>query len=177
MEHYEEILSKVSPIFYKIIQHTDIEKTVEFSSNPFSLSNLEPTLLLLFNPYAFFTMSYLKHSIYKELYHYHHIDYSDFANDYYFSIYKGYAEGFDKITSSNKIVFLTKKNKKYLTDEIIDKGLADINRNYLSMFIVNMVINKFSRENIKLACKYRAKDLFIVLVGKNLYETLRQNIK
>ena len=175
MEHYEEILSKVSPIFYKTIQNTDIEKIVDFSSNPFSLSHLEPTLLLLFDPYAFFMISYLKHSIYEELYHYYHINYSRFASDYYFSIYKGYAEGFDRITSSNKIVFLTKK--KYLTDEIIDEGLADINKNYLPMFIVNMVINKFSRENIKLACKYRAKDLFIVLVGKDLYETLRQNIK
>ncbi|WP_410545580.1 hypothetical protein [Acidianus sp.] len=50
-------------------------------------------------------------------------------------------------------------------------------------FIVNMIINKFSLENEQmvfsdgLPLPYTLKDLFIALVGKNLYEAIRISIR
>jgi len=55
---------------------------------------------------------------------------------------------------------------------------------YTDEIIVNMVINKFSFENQKIV-KYLSqeklnttyKDLFIALIGKDTYDTIRRNIK
>jgi hypothetical protein len=73
--------------------------------------------------------------------------------------------------SSDHIIWLTKKDK-----------ISEFWRAIIDEFIVNMVINKFSFEKLHIFSlgflfPQSYKDLFIALVGKDTYETIRKNIK
>ena len=74
-------------------------------------------------------------------------------------------------TSSGYIMLLTKK------DNISEFGHVIIDE-----FIVNMVINNFSFEKLYITSGYTVypqpyKDLFIALVGKDLYDAIRISVK
>ena len=74
-------------------------------------------------------------------------------------------------TSSDHIIWLTKKDK-----------ISKFWRALIDEFIVNMVINKFSFEELHIFAlgflfSQSYKDLFNALVGKDTYEAIRRNIK
>ncbi|MFP3218933.1 MAG: hypothetical protein RXQ99_10140 [Acidianus sp.] len=75
------------------------------------------------------------------------------------------------LTTKNKVAFF--KERFYFFNERLS----------MPEFIVNMIINKFSLENEQmvfsdgLPLPYTLKDLFIALVGKNLYEAIRISIR
>jgi len=74
-------------------------------------------------------------------------------------------------TSSDHIIWLTKKDK-----------ISEFWRALIDEFIVNMVINKFSFEELHIFAlgflfSQSYKDLFNALVGKDTYEAIRRNIK
>jgi len=83
---------------------------------------------------------------------------------YYFSL------GFHTLKEPKEIkVMLTTTNK---VEAYIYAGIDE--------FIVNMVINNFSFENKQLKYSFSSityKDIFIALVGKDMYDTIRENIK
>jgi len=74
-------------------------------------------------------------------------------------------------TSSGYIMLLTKKD-----------NISEFRHVIIDEFIVNMVINNFSFEKSYITSGYTVypqpyKDLFIALVGKDLYEALRISVK
>jgi hypothetical protein len=81
--------------------------------------------------------------------------------------------------------FLINGTAKYLFKIMLyrkDKVRALYGYDNLPEVIVNMVINKFVFENKKIECcfkryNYTFKDLFVALVGKDTYDTIRKNIK
>jgi len=89
-------------------------------------------------------------------------------NIYYYIIYKDHTYPFEGKTAYGYITMVTTKDKMTIYDVISS-----------TVFIVNMVINGFSFENeyLNSAKLMDFKTLFITLVGKDMYETLRANIK
>jgi len=145
MRPYEEILNKIAPVFYKLLQYYRFRfNNVGLLDKYFSIAKL-PRI--------------------------YHVDVIDLLNNSsYF-----YEKGLDKFRESTyiEILRLTTKNN---IDTYYDS--------YIDDFIVNMVINKFSFENKKITSwggvegyDNTYKDLFIALVGKDTYETIRNNIK
>jgi len=139
MIHYEQVLNKVAPTFYKFATYShyflnkkreivnfvnyDLDVTRGYSSNKVS--------------YSFIT------------------DFDRVNHDWYF-------------------IISLKKLNLFMVDELYG----------FTGFITTMVINNFSFENKKIVENAKplylsipAKDLFVRVVGQDMYETIRENIK
>ena len=151
MTRYEEILDKVSPVFYKFITyHEDF------------LSNIQP-----------FMRTYLS----KAGFH------SDLSVS--FPISSNYIKNYINYLYYCGHILMTYKPRMFYTYIILSKlSLHKKSNKFFSIpdVLTNMVINNFSFEKLKylegskLANK-SLKDLFIALVGKDTYDTIRRNIR
>jgi len=156
MTHYEQILDKITPTFFKLEQYR------EYYDNHYTLMQ-----------------SYLKYMKLPEVYHIYFI-----AKNihYYFEVsYDEYTPFWDK-TESGKLTTLTTTESGKLTT-LTTKDM-NIKETYVEMtfveFIINMIINNFGFKNVyvyNLQSAGRLDNIFIALVGKDLYETLRRNIR
>jgi len=151
MRQYEQILDKISPTLYKTIQYHDY-----FYNN----TNL--------------SLSYLEHAEVSEV-NYLYLPTKNIY--YYYIIDKTYSYPLKGWTESNSLITLATKDKmlKYSGVDLY----SDVN---LISFIITLIINKFSFENEPLmvashTSNFGLKPLFIALVGEDMYETLRNNIK
>ena len=144
MNNYEQILNKISPIFYKFVSYSDyfLNKELEMVNYFINFINYH---LDSIRGYSSNKVSYS------------FIIVHDRVNilDWYF------------------IISLRKSN-----EFMVDKLYGFVG------FITTMVINNFSFENIKIVDNAKplylfppARDLFISLVGKDLYEAIRISIK
>jgi len=147
MRPYEQTLNKIAPVFYKFI-------------------------------------SYSRY-FYEETYYSTKIDFLHYYLDterYYLSNKVSYLLLIKyKIISHNRpyvryFIISLRKSNGFMVD--LTYGFTD--------FITTMIINKFSFENQKIVTSMKpwslytsfpSKDLFIRLVGKDTYETIRRNIK
>jgi len=148
MRPYEEILNKISPLFYKLLNYSAYLKDQYLSSNVIG--------------------EYLKRSnIGKYVFYYlkpRHIQYFFISTAFKFSC----------ITLAKNICI---KKKIFLTEENITK-LLYFREDNLDMFIVNMIINNFSFENDYITLEgLPFQNLFIALVGRDTYDAIRANIK
>jgi len=147
MRPYEKILGKISPTFYKLLQYGD------YFTKSYEL-----------------ILSYLKQEKFFDTYHYDlpikNIYY------YYFNVNTYFRPLWEK-TSSERLIMLTTKYKKPKKYQAI----------YFDEFVVNMVINNFSFENNEYTLEKNFtvvgyyKKVFIAMVGQDIYETLRRNVK
>jgi len=90
---------------------------------------------------------------------------------YYYKFKKRYFHIFYENTSFDNMVSLTEQRAKDRYDVVSHVEL-----------IINIILNNFYIENKKLAAPYLIsaegiKKVFISLVGKDMYDTIRQNIK
>ena len=145
MRQYEEILNKISPMFYKLTLY-----------HKFRID------------YFYLIDSYIRSAKFPRIYH---VDLL-FSKKNIFYYYDTGSDNFGEHTPK-VIIRLTTRN-----DVIVYRD------SYFDEFIVNMVINGFSFENDKIVSeagweKYDIpyKDLFMALVGKDLYEALRISVK
>ena len=146
MKPYEQILNKVSYVFYKFAQYH------KFSDDNFYLID-----------------HYLRSAKLPRMYL---VDVLFSKDTYYY--YDTGSLNFESSMHTTIVRLTTRKN--------VDK-YADLDL-YMDEFIVNMVINGFSFENVYTATGasneisfISYKNLFIVLVGKDTYDTIRRNIK
>ena len=139
MKPYEEILNKISPVFYKFIQYQSYFVPYLISSY-LQRANVPETLELGYLP---------KNSHY--LFYIHGIHYLKISS---------FLEG---KTSTNTLVTLITKKKIPLDFRYI---VIDIDE-----FLIDEILNKFSSLN-----SYTEKVL-IALLGKDTYDTIRENIK
>jgi len=144
MKHYEQILDKIAPTFYKTIQYDDYFSKFYDSITSYlrniNVPNTDYVYLLPIDMYFIINIRFL----------------NSFAG---------------KVISGKIKMMATKDMKPHIYDEVT-----------LVEFVVNMVINNFSFENHSINAPYISstksyKDLFIALVGKDMYETLRANIR
>ena len=149
---YEKTLNKISPTFFKLGQY-----------QYYSRELLEKYLWHAKVPVTNFLFMLRT----KDINYYYYVD-------LYLS------KGNEGIPIYVKEILLTTKNKATFFKERI----AMFNeRLTMPEFIVNMIINKFSLENEQvvfsdgLPLPYTLKDLFVALVGKDMYDTIRANIK
>ena len=154
MMPYEKTLSKIAPVFYKLEHYQS-----------YSSELLEKYLWHAKVPITTFLYT---------------LRIKDINYYYYVDLYMYLSEGSEGIPINVKEILLTTKNKV----EFFKERFAFFNeRLTMPEFIVNMIINKFSLENEQLVFSdglplpYTLKDLFIGLVGKDMYDTIRQNIK
>jgi len=167
MTYYEEILSKVSPMFYKLIQY----------ANYFDYG---PNLRLI--------LSYLNNAKLPiisdvEL----PVNYKYFSKKNFFSKQAVSSTHYYYSNSRGSLVI---EGKKVYVDfiELLEKKKFNM-LNYerfiatFPVFVVNMVINNFSFENEPIVPvggspkSDNLKSLFICFVGKDTYDTIRRNIK
>jgi len=149
MKHYEQILSKVSPTFYKLIQYRDY---FDKSTN------------LIFS-YLRWSGAPEEHLIYLYLNDINYYYYFNITEEYFSYPSKGKTKGVITITLTTK-----GKISAHLVTHLVT----------LEEFIASLIINNFSFENEYEQYLSRIasfKDFFIYLVGKDIYETIRQNIK
>jgi hypothetical protein len=161
MKQYEITLSKIAPTFYKLIQYFD------FAFKNSQLINrylIKAGLTEIAQVNALELLKLLKNCSYK--YHYY---------IFFYELTKhGYLAKIALTTENNLDIYGFSSYSVYSAtfDEVI----------------VNMVINKFSFENKHIMAyefgvpknfilSHTYKDLFIALVGKDTYETIRRNIK
>jgi len=137
MRHYEQVLDKIAPTFYKSIQYK-----VYFDNN--NLGLVDPYLGHAKIYGIGYYPIYLPEAI--------NINYHYYLGHYYL----GYAEK----TESGHIIMLTAKREI----SVIYKEVS------LIELIINIVINNSFKNEDYLK-------LFIALVGKDMYETLRANIR
>jgi len=139
MKHYEQILDKVAPTFFKFAtySHYFLNKRVEVVD--FVNFNFDVTRYYSSNK----------------------VSYSFITN-------------FDRVNHDWHFIISLRKLNGFMVDQ--NYGFTD--------FITTMVINNFSFENKKIVASRQplylslsSKDLFIRLVGKDLYETIRANIR
>jgi len=135
MTQYEKTLSKVSPIFFKIIQYR------EYFNNNRTLID-----------------SYLASA---EI---HNVKYIYLPEKIHFYIEYIYTYPF-KGKISWHIVGLTTKGKTFSYGAPLDT------------IITSLIINNFSFEEINYTSSPFYKKLFIAAVGRDMYETIRENIK
>ena len=159
MMQYESVLNKVAPMFYKLLNYREY-----FNES----SNIIIQYLL-----------YIQKRVNKKI---PDIDalwlpdpnFPELGLHYFMSAYL--PRSFSKEITNSRIVVFTKASKldKYDLTLFI----------YIDQFVINLVINRFSFENeyprinffgTPADCTY--KDLFIALVGRSTYETIRRNIK
>jgi len=153
MRQYEEILNKISPVFYKFVQY---EKFIEKD--------------------VLFVDSYL-----------YHLNLPNFSNTFF--ITKKIYYFYDSDNIFPHYFFGTNVSSNILINFSIEK-ISEPTRysTYPTIVIVNMILNNFSIENERLFITgqtsskgstnyYTVKDLFIAMVGRDTYETIRRNIK
>jgi len=147
MRPYEAILGKISPTFFKIIEYRDY-----------------------FSELRFLIRSYLRQ---KDFPNVSEVYLSPENIKYFYIADIASLLPFVKKIASKRIILLTTKDK--VTEEV---------RHYIFLdeVIVNMILNKFSYNDEYISSMYSSfmvdfKTLFIALVGKDIYETIRENIK
>ena len=154
MKPYESVLNKVSPMFYKLIQYREY----------FDKFNVVIPFYLLYaedNVYAKAPAVYRLILPAKDIYYYIIVHISSV-----------FVRG-EKV-NDRKILLTTRDKMPTIYD----------NEVYLDELIVNLIANNFSFENDYLILKYYGiyrdytyKKFFILLVGKDLYDAIRANIK
>ena len=150
---YETKLGKIAPVFYKFVQY---EKYIEKN--------------------VLFVDSYL-----------YHLNLPDFSNSFF--ITKKIYYFYDTYNIFPHYFFGTNVSSNILINFSIEK-ISEPTRysTYPTIVIVNMILNNFSIENERLFITgqtsskgstnyYTVKDLFIAMVGRDTYETIRRNIK
>ena len=138
------------------------------------LSKIAPVFYKLEQYYEYYDnhytimQSYLKYMKLPEVYHIHFTA-KNIHYDYYIS-YDEYSPFWSK-TESGKIITLTTKD-------------INIQETYFEMtfdeFIVDMIINNFGFKNVyvyNMAAAGGLNNIFIALVGKDMYDTIRKYIK
>jgi len=150
MRPYEQILNKVSYVFYKFAQYHKFSDDNFYLIDHYLRSAKLPRMYLIDVLFS------------KDTYYYYDTGSLNFENSMHTTIVR----------------LTTRKNVDKYADSDFDLDL------YTDEFIANMVINGFSFENVRIATDasneisfISYKDLFIVLVGKDTYETIRTNIK
>jgi len=158
LSKYEQVLNKISPVFHKLIQYFDF---AFYNSQLINQYLIEAGLTEIAQVN---TLELLKNCSYN--YHYY---------IYFYELTKhGYLA---------KIALTTENNH-----EIYGFSSYSVYSATFDEVIVNMVINKFSFENIHIMgyefwisknfiLSHTYKDLFIALVGRDTYDTIRKNIK
>jgi len=180
MARYEQILSKISPIFYKLVKYN---KDLDMDSGEISINN------------------YLEHANIPRIYYFHmpkplHYVFAVRKKMVEYKLIEAYQNVWVEIPIDHLVIFITTRND--LTD------IANIG----TEIIVNMVINDFSFENQKITTENTSfvnifasrseeeedyeyaiikgklsklnldfKKYFITLVGKDTYDKIRANIK
>jgi len=144
---YEKILGKVTPTFFKLLQYREY-----------------------FSESRFLIRSYLRH---KDFPNVSEVHLSPGNINYFYIIDIASLLPFVRKIVSKRIILLTTKDK--VTEEV---------RHYIFLdeIIVNMILNKFSYNDEYISSMYSSfmvdfKTLFIALVGKDMYDTIRTNIK
>ena len=152
MMQYESVLNKIAPMFYKF---TDYEYYFlsfnDLLRQYVKRANIRLEYLLVPNEYLCRT---------KDAYYCYNSEYDSYL--------------INGITKYLFRIMLYRKDK--------NKIRALYGYDNLPEVILNMVINKFVFENKKIECcferyNYTFKDLFIALVGKELYDAIRISIK
>jgi hypothetical protein len=144
------VLNKVSPLFYKFAQYEYYFLYFNDLLHQYvKRANIRLEYLLVPNEYICRP---------KNVYYCYNSEYKSFL-----------------INGTTKYLF---KIMLYRKDKVRDLYGYD----NLPVVILDMVINKFVFENKKIECcfkryNYSFKDLFIALVGKDLYEAIRISIK
>jgi len=147
MLKYETILNKIAPMFYKFLNYS-----------------------------AYFKHSYLSGTVIDEYLKRSNIGNYIFVSKprhiQYFFISIAYI--YSCITSIKKICI---KEKIFLTANNVT-NLLYFGPDNLDMFITNMIINNFSFENDYITLEgLPYKNLFIALVGRNMYEAILSSVK
>jgi len=147
MTQYEQILDKISPVFFKTLQYYDY-----FYNHYVSVS------------------SYLEHINIPDI-HTNIFIPPENINYFYYSFKHIGSHHIAEKTEGGENIILSTKDK---VENIVLYGVIS-----LDQFIVNTVINNFSYENkhIYVNSVESYKDLFIALVGKEMYDAIRENIK
>jgi len=150
MKQYEEILNKIAPVFYKFAQYYKFRNDKFYLIDHYLRSAKLPRMYLVDVLFS------------KDTYYYYDTGSLNFENSMHTTIVR----------------LTTRKNVDKYAGSDLDVDL------YTDEFIVNMVINGFSFENVYIATDasneisfISYKNLFIVLVGKDTYDTIRRNIK
>jgi len=149
MKQYEQILSKISPVFHKFVNYQNFYEK---------------------NYYSFIT-SFLGYTKTPEVYHLYILPRYSY---YYFAIKKplyGISDENISILYDIYTVSLTEEKAQSRYDVVSHIEL-----------ITNAVINNFYVENKKLPAPYLVsaegiEKVFIKLIGKDTYDTIRANIK
>ena len=154
MRPYEAILNKIAPTFYRLAKYYDY-----FYENR--------------NEINFYLYDFKIIDVYMVSF-YHNFDF-----DYFYSssfIYPNLRDSSKNEITRSIVVRLMPKNK-------IDEELINSHILHPDEVLVNTVLNKFSFENNRMRraklglINVTYKDLIIALVGKDMYETIRNNIK
>ena len=160
MRPYEQILSKISPTFYKLIVY---ENDFDRYANTSIISSYLEKAKLPKMYYVDLPLDWLDSRFYSM---------RAIESTKYFYYIGAFAL---EIKGINKYIKNIMINEKYKSNLL--RAFVNINSSEL---IVSMVINKFSFENERITnppTQITYKDLFIVLVGKDIYDTIRENIK
>jgi len=150
MRQYESVLNKIAPLFFKFINYEFYFKmdNLEFQFEYLRKINLYPVIVAVDIPIKAITYKYITYILRTH----------DFPLEPYHAI----------------ALFESHKKGRYIGSYYIRISIHEI--------IVNLILNKFIFENeiLKLESiksNYTFKDLFIALVGKDTYDTIRRNIK
>jgi len=150
MRQYESVLNKIAPLFFKFINYEFYFKmdNFEFQFDYLRKINLYPVIVAVDIPIKAITYKYITYILRTH----------DFPLEPYHAI----------------ALFESHKKGRYIGSYYIRISIHEI--------IVNLILNKFIFENeiLKLESiksNYTFKDLFIALVGKDTYDTIRRNIK
>jgi len=165
MTQYEQILSKIAPVFHKLIPYESYFKSQKTFIGFYLVHAEFPRLQFVYIPLdiadqKYFSLQSIKNTIY----------------DYYIS------------TKALPIY----ENEVFIEEVTLNEKYKLNKWGYFasfSEFIVNLIINNFSFANEYILIADRItkerlissgktyKDLFILLVGKDTYEAIRRNIK
>jgi len=164
MKHYEQILSKIAPTFFKLEQYVDYFDNIDYPIITLYLSKAKlPQIYDVYLPLNWSDRKFYSMQAIKNTNYYYHIGVFAFE-------IKGKKLYMKEVTMNKKY----KLNKWNIWRVSVS----------LSEFIGNMIINNFSLENEYIHYPYKLttyaksyKDLFIAMVGKDMYETLRANIR
>jgi len=161
MKPYEKILSKITPTFYKLKQYYEYFDNIDYPIITSYLSKAKlPKIYDVEFPLDWLDRKYFSMQAIENTKYYY------YTGAYPFEI-KGKTLYMKRVTMNIKYKLNVKRSFVYLSE-----------------FIVNMIINNFSFENENIhdpseSSSYAKnyKDLFVGLVGRDMYETIRQNIK
>ncbi|MFP3190033.1 MAG: hypothetical protein RXR31_01670 [Thermoproteota archaeon] len=155
MTLYEQVLNKISPLFYKLTRYQDY-----YEKNYYS-----------------FIASFLGYTKTPEVYHLYIMPRYSY---YYFSIKKPIYRISDKNISAPYNIYIVSDIYTVSLTERKAQSRYDI-VSHIEL-IVNAIINNFYLENKKLPAPYLVsaeglEKVFIKLVGRELYDALRSSIK